>query len=167
MPNFSKFIIFICVIILLPVIVNIVDNIIKILNILKFKNSVVNNLCDFDNKEFLDFILEFVNRSYGYSFEKHEDSIYLNDGKNLIFLYYNNENFDNLNLSDMRKLIAYFESKGVKDIFIFTTKTLNSDVIDYLEKIKNDYKIKYIHGKDLDLDYKEFVHKYYGSQKYA
>lgn len=167
MPNFSKFTIFICVIIILPVIVNIVDNIIKIFDVVKFKNSVLNNLSKFDDREFLDFVLEFVNRSYGYSFEKNENDVYLNDGGVSSFLYYNNDNCDNLNILDIRKLIAFFESKGVKDIFIFTTKILTSDAVEYLESIKNDYRIKYIHGEDLNLNYEEFIHKYYEIQKYA
>ena len=37
MPSFSKFVVFMCIIILLPLIVNIVDNAIKIFNVLKYK----------------------------------------------------------------------------------------------------------------------------------
>lgn len=167
MPNFFKFLIFVCFIVMLPVILNIIDNVAKIINIVNFKNSVLKNLCKFNEKEFLDFALEFLNRTYGFINESKEDCVYLCNGKTSRFLYYNNDDCDKFDILDARKLIAFFESKGVKQVFIFTTKIFTDDVIKYFESLKIDYDIKYIHGNDLDLNYRELVSKYYGSQKYV
>ena len=69
MPSFSKFVVFMCIIILLPLIVNIVDNAIKIFNVLKYKNCISDKIVEFSKREFVDFILEFFERSYKYEFD--------------------------------------------------------------------------------------------------
>ena len=125
------------------------------------------NLCKFNQKEFLDFAIEFLSRTYGFTNQLTDENIYLFDGKIYRFLYYNNSDCDKFHILDARKLIAFFESKGVKKIFIFTTKIFTDEVVNYFESLKIDYDIKYIHGNDLDLNYKELVFKYYGAQKYV
>lgn len=161
MPSFSKFVVFMCIIILLPLIVNIVDNIIKIFNILKYKNCISDKILEFSKREFIDFILEFFERSYKYEFYFKNGDIYLNDGDGCRLLYYDNKGCEKFNVNDARKIIGICESKGVKDVFIFTTKILSNDVIDFFKSIGETYNVKYIHGSDLNVNYKEFVCKFY------
>lgn len=161
MPSFSKFIIFVCIVILLPLIVNMVDNVIKIFNVLKHKNCILDKIVEFSKKEFVDFILEFFERSYDYEFNFQNDDVYLNRGNGCRLLYCDNKNCEKFTINDARKVIGICESKGVKDIFIFTTKILGNDVIDFFKDVSEMYDIKYIHGDDLNLNYKEFVCKFY------
>lgn len=163
MSSFLKFVVFVCLIILLPVILNIFDNVIKILKLLKYKNCVSDKILEFSNREFRDFILEFLERGCKYSISFKENDIYLNDGNVKRFLYYDNENCEKFTIYDARNVIGVCESKGEKNVFIFTTKVLDDVVINYFEDIKVNYDIKYIHGNDLKLDYEEFTCKFYST----
>ena len=161
MPSFSKFVVFMCIIILLPLIVNIVDNAIKIFNVLKYKNCISDKIVEFSKREFVDFILEFFERSYKYEFDFKNDDIYLKDGNIYRLLYCDNKSCEKFTINDARKVIGICESKGVKDVFIFTTKILSNDVIDFFKGIGETYDVKYIYGNDLNVNYKEFVCKFY------
>ena len=165
MLSFSKVLIFIFIIISLPMILNIVDNIGKILKILTNKNHVLDKMIDLTKKEFNDFALEFFQRSHNYEIEIRDNDIYLCRGESSRLLYCNNENSGNFNIDSARKLIGLCESKGVNDLFIFTTKILKDEVISYFQKISHIYNIKYVHGIDFNLNYKEFVSKYYRVSK--
>ncbi len=162
MHSFSKFIVFVCIIMLMPLIVNIVDNFLKIFNIYNEKNMVGDKLVDFNKDEFIRFILEFFERKYKSTYVlKNDNEIYLKDEEVEKFLYYDNHGCGEFTLSDILKLIGVCESKGITDIFIFTTKFLDSKVLDYIKDISDTYSIDYIHGKDLNLNYNDFVYKFY------
>lgn len=163
MLNFSRFVIFICLIILLPIILNIVDNAVKIFNMLVYRNSMYNKIIQFSEKEFLDFVIEFFSRRYRYEFTFKGEDVYLKDGLNDVWLYFENESCDILNADDACKILGLCESRGINDVFIFTTRNLSKDTINFFEKINDEYNIRYIHKKDLDVSYKEFVYKFYGS----
>lgn len=161
MSSFLKFVVFICLIILIPVILNIFDNVIKILKLLKYKRFISDKILEFSNHEFRDFILEFLERGYKYSISFNNEDVYLNDGEVKRFLYYDNENCEKFTIYDARNIVGICESRGEKNIFIFTTKTIDDTAIKYFKEINEDYSIKYIHGGDLKLDYGEFICKFY------
>lgn len=161
MPSFSKVVLFIFAIISLPIVLSIIDNIAKIIKIIGYKNYVCDKMVDLSKGEFKEFALEFFERSYKYKINKDEENTYLYDGEVNRLLYCDNESCEKFTLSNARKLIGIFESKGIKNAVIFTTKILNDEVIEYFKKISNEYNIKYIHGEDLNVNYKEFVYKYY------
>ena len=161
MLSFSKVILFVFIIISLPILLSIFDNINKIINILRYKNYVSDKMIDLSKKEFQDFAVEFFERSYKYKIKTDKEDVYLHSGESQRLLYCNNESCENFTLDDARKLIGLCESKGVKDVFIFTTKILTDQVIKYFQHVSNTYSIKYIHGKDLSMNYKEFIYKYY------
>lgn len=163
MSSFLKFVIFICLIILLPIILNISDNVIKIFKLLRCKNCVSDKILEFSNREFRDFILEFLEKGYKYEINFENDDVYLNDGNIKRFLYYDNKNCEKFTIYDARNIVGVCESKGERNIFIFTTKILGNDVVDYFNNIKNNYDIKYIHGDDLKLNYEEFICKFYST----
>lgn len=161
MLNFSKFVIFIGLIVLLPTILNIVDNIIKISNILTHKNYICDKIVQLSRKEFLDFLLEFFDRKYRYDFNIRDEDVYLKDGNIEMWLYYDNSNCYNLNIDDARKIIGLLESKEVNNMFIFTTRNIGDEVADFFKKISNVYNIKYLHKHDLNVGYAEFIYKFY------
>ncbi len=75
-------------------------------------------------------------------------------------LYYDNSTCNVLSLYDVRNIIGICESKGCKNIFIFTTGIINDDIRSFLDRIYS-YKFKFIHGEDLKLDYSQLVNKFY------
>ena len=79
MLNFYGFMIFICVLIILPILINIFDNLFNIFKILNNRISVLDKVLEFDNMELSDFALEFLMRAYNYRFKIKNDSIYLYD----------------------------------------------------------------------------------------
>ncbi len=160
MLNFYGFMIFICVLIILPILINIFDNLFNIFKILNNRISVLDKVLEFDNMELSDFALEFLMRAYNYRFKIKNDSIYLYDDFCEWFLYYDNNTCNVLSLYDVRNIIGICESKGCKNIFIFTTGIINDDIRSFLDRTYS-YKFKFIHGDDLKLDYSQLVNKFY------
>lgn len=163
MLNFPKFVIFICLIMMLPMILNIVDNTVKIFNMFVQRNSICNKIMQLSEKEFLDFVIEFFGRRFGYEFAFKGEDIYLKDGSNEVWLYFENKNCENLNSDSARKILGLCESRGINDIFIFTTRNLSDEAIEFFEKVSGNYRVRYVHKKDLDVSYTEFVCKFYSS----
>lgn len=160
MLNFYGVLIFICVLIMLPILFNIFDNLLNIFKILNNKVFILNKVLEFNDLEFSDFALDFLTRAYNYKFEIKNNDIYLYDDICKWLLYYDNRNSNILNLHDIRNIIAIFESKGCKNIFIFTTSIISDSIRSYLDSM-NDYKFKIIHGEDFKLDYNQLVSKFY------
>lgn len=160
MLNFSKFSLFISILVILPILVNIAENLIKIFNSFTQEIFILSEIVNFDNNEFCDFVLEFLDRAYDYKFEIKDNDIYLYDKINEWFLYSDNKNDGNITLYDIRNIIGICESKGCRNVFIFTTGIISENVRDFLNSFKG-YNFKYIHGGDLKISYIELVDKFY------
>ena len=63
MLNFYGFMIFICVLIILPILINIFDNLFNIFKILNNRISVLDKVLEFDNMELSDFCFRIFNAS--------------------------------------------------------------------------------------------------------
>lgn len=155
-----KLIIFLFIVISLPAILNIIDNLIKIVALISYNEIVSNKILEFSKIEFIDFILEFLIRAYKYDYYIDNDDIYLCIDDNEFLLYYNNKSCGEFTLDDALEVIALCESKGIDSVFIFTSKVINDQVKEFLDNFSL-YDIKYIHGLDLNLNYQELVLKYY------
>lgn len=146
---------------MLPMILNIIDNLVKISNMFFRRDRLYNKVVHLSKKEFLEFVLEFFDRKYGYSFNFCGEDVYLLHKNRNIWLYCDNDNCEILNVDDARKILGLSESKGISDIFIFTTKSLSDEAVGFFRSVENDYVVRYICKKDLDVNYTEFVNKFY------
>lgn len=161
MLNFSRFTLFVLVLIILPMIVNIVDNIVKILRGLGSKNYLYSKMVEFDDREFIDFILEFLVRAYKYQFRFVDQDIYIVIDNQEWLLYADNRDCELLSMYDIRNIIGICESKGSNNVFIFTTKIFDSRVVESINSGDIGCNIKYFQGGDFKLYYNEFVEKFY------
>ncbi len=161
MLNIPRFLIFLFILIVLPIIVNIVDNIVKILTSFNKRVYINGKILEFNERELRDFIVEFLERSYNYKFRYDNEDIYIIDKDKEMMLYYNNIDSSTLDLYELRNILAIGESRGTYNIFIFTTKVLSNDALEFINSKDMGYNIKYIHGNDLKLYYDELIVKFY------
>lgn len=161
MLSFSRFILFILILIILPILVNIVDNLVKIIRMIGNRNYLNSKLMEFDGREFNDFILEFLDRAYKYEFKCVGDDTYIVIDNINWLLYKDNTNCESMGMYDIRNVIGVCESKGINNVFIFTTKVIDNEVKEFINSQDIGYNIKYFHGEDMELYYNNLVEKFY------
>lgn len=167
MYNFFRFIIFITFIIMVPSIFKFVDNMIKLVQLLKEKNSniiLIDELCNLTGEEFRRWCINYLDKNYNYKFgeydysrDENRDFICVKDNSKIYvncIKYSSNKNMKEIiEVEHIKRLLAIMESKALKKSLIITTGYVTKEAYSYIKSLPKEYSIDIFERGKFTIEY--------------